>query len=223
MGSPRKSFYECIGGNNLALDNIRVLVFDLDGTLVRLPVDWSRVIQQLSEVLGKRANSVLGILNQYYNTPLYNRINEVIEAHELKSINKLEILDNSVFLLRKLSNRYRISIITMQSKRVAREVIYRMGVSDIVNTILAREDARNRIEQLSYLLKILDVPNQKVLFIGDKVLDAIAAYVNKVRSVIVLRGRVNRLFTETDDVLEDLEVLNPIIINNLWDLLKYIK
>ncbi len=207
----------------MTLDNIRVLVFDLDGTLVKLPVDWNSVVQQLSEVVGKKVNSVLGVLNQYFNTSLYSRINKVLEVHELKSINELEILDNSVSLLRKLSNRYRISIVTMQSRRVAREVVHRMGISDIIDTILTREDARNRIEQLSYLLKILDVPSQNVLFIGDKVLDVIAAYVNNVRSVIVLRGRVNRLFTETDDVLEDLEVLDAIIVNNLWGLLEYIE
>ncbi len=207
----------------MTLDNIRVLVFDLDGTLVKLPVDWNSVVQQLSEVVGKKVNSVLGVLNQYFNTSLYSRINKVLEVHELKSINELEILDNSVSLLRKLSNRYRVSIVTMQSRRVAREVVHRMGISDIIDTILAREDARNRIEQLSYLLKILDVPSQNVLFIGDKVLDVIAAYVNNVRSVIVLRGRVNRLFTETDDVLEDLEVLDAIILNNLWGLLEYIE
>lgn len=207
----------------MTLDNIRVLVFDLDGTLVKLPVDWNSVVQQLSEVVGKKVNSVLGVLNQYFNTSLYSRINKVLEVHELKSINELEILDNSVSLLRKLSNRYRISIVTMQSRRVAREVVHRMGISDIIDTILTREDARNRIEQLSYLLKILDEPSQNVLFIGDKALDVIAAYVNNVRSVIVLRGRVNRLFTETDDVLEDLEVLDAIIVNNLWGLLEYIE
>ncbi len=69
-----------------ALERYRAVVFDLDGTLVRLVVDWDAVYEDAAETLATHGvespNSLWGILEIADEHGIRSAIEEVISAHE---------------------------------------------------------------------------------------------------------------------------------------------
>ena len=201
---------------------IRYLVFDLDGTLVKLPIEWGKVLEEISHVIGYMPKSILPILRRFYGTQIYSRISDIIERYEEKALDRMQVLDDAPSILKVLARRYYIYIVTMQSGNIAKKIINILGVEGIPRKIISRNDAGSRIDQLRIVLRdINDYPNT-VLFVGDKVLDMIAAFHLGVKSLMIVRDYFNSRITGTDDLLEDLETLGVKIIWSLRDLPKVI-
>ena len=198
----------------------KTLIFDIDGTLVKLPVDWCRVLKELKKITGKEYLGILAILQDYYGKPLYEEIDKLVEEYEVKAINNLIIYDNAPEILRELSSRYRIVFVTMQSRLVAEKIIDVMGVRDLAELIVSRREASTRYKQIKYVIDHLGIDPWETVFIGDKILDVIASLMNSVISILVVRNIVSRFFTETDDILEDLEALGIPLIRSLRELPK---
>ena len=59
---------ERITGDRMA--KVKGIIFDLDGTLVRLPVDWRRVLNTIEEMLGTKVKSLIGICRNMGNKDL---------------------------------------------------------------------------------------------------------------------------------------------------------
>lgn len=199
---------------------IRYLVFDLDGTLVRLPIEWSKVLEEISYVIGYMPRSILPILRRFYGTQIYSRISYIIEQYEERALNKMQVLDDASSILRILAKKYHIYIVTMQSKNIAEKIVSTLRVEDILRKIISRDDAGFRVDQLRIILRDIDDDPNTVLFIGDKVLDMIAAFHLGIKGLMIVRDYFNSRITSTDDLLEDLETLGVKIIWSLKDLLK---
>jgi len=71
-------------------------------------------------------------------------------------------------------------------------------------------------------LRDIDDDPSTVLFIGDKVLDMVAAFHLGIKGLMIVRDYFISRVTSTDDLLEDLETLGVKIIWSLEDLLKVI-
>jgi len=79
-----RMMYECLKENIMTdkVHGIRYLVFDLDGALAKLPIDWSKVLEEISHVIGYMPESILPILRRFYGTQIYSRISYIIEQYE---------------------------------------------------------------------------------------------------------------------------------------------
>lgn len=201
---------------------IRYLVFDLDGTLVRLPIEWSKVLEEISYVIGYMPRGILPILRRFYGTQIYSRISYIIEQYEERALDKMQVLDDASSILRVLAKNYHIYIVTMQSKNIAEKIVSTLRVEDILRKIISRDDAGFRVDQLRIILRDIDDDPNTVLFIGDKVLDMIAAFHLGIKGLMIVRDYFNSRITGTDDLLEDLETLGIKIIWSLKDLLKVV-
>ncbi len=201
---------------------MKYLVFDMDGTLIQLPVDWGIVLKDLKSRIRGDWKTVLGFYSRYCGTPIYELASKIVEKHEQEALEDLEVLDDSPLIIRELSRKYRIILVTMQPKSIAYKIIDMLNISNYVEELYTRNDACTRIEQIKLIVEKHGRENI-VLFTGDKVLDAIAGYVNRVETAIVLRGVVHRHFTETDDIIEDLEALGVHVFRNLKQVRDYLK
>jgi len=133
------------------------------------------------------------------------------------------ILDDSPVYVKELCSKYKIGFVTMQSKNAAKRILQLLELDKCSHVVLTREDARTRIEQISKIIGILGVNPNEVLFFGDKIIDAIAAVINGVKAIIILRGNVNLKISDTDDLEEDLEVLGIPIARDLRMAIEYAK
>ncbi|MEM1645028.1 MAG: NIF family HAD-type phosphatase [Ignisphaera sp.] len=202
------------------------IIFDIDGTLVLLPIDWSRVIARIRDEENVSTSTFLGFIAKYHGTEVFWRIHRFLEDLEIDAANKLIVLDNSDEILKKLCKRIDIGFITMQSRSAAKKILSNLGIDKCENNLgilSTREDAATRVEQLAKALKVLNVGPKEVLFIGDKVLDAIASIINGVNVVVILRNLVSKRITDTDYIDEDLEVLGVQIAHNLVEAIQIAK
>ncbi len=196
-----------------------LLVFDLDGTLVSLPIDWRPVEEAIQRISGGVTRFFLGFLANFYGSKEFWEIHQMVEELEMKAIDRLMILDNAIEIVKRASTHFTVAIATMQSRRACISVLEKLGLTSIVRAIITREDAGTRIDQLRKLLTRLGTAPEEAIFVGDKVLDAIAALMIGIKPILVLRDVKNPWFTPNDNILEDLEALRIPIARNLEEAL----
>lgn len=191
---------------------IEAVIFDVDGTLVILPIDWNRIVSEVRRISNGSAKTFLGFIARYHGTEKFWYIHKLLEEEELRAIEDMKILDNAPSYVTNLCNVKKVGFVTMQSRKAAEEILRRLGLAKCVDVLVTREDAPTRAIQLSIALNRLDVEPSTTLFIGDKIGDAIAAIVNSTNAIIIMRGPVNMRVSDTDYLDEDLEVFGiPIV------------
>ncbi len=202
---------------------IEAIIFDIDGTLVILPIDWGKITSEIKRISNNNVNTFLGFIAKYYNTKEFWYIHRMLEEEELKAVENMRILDNAHSYIANLCNSMKIGFVTMQSRKAAEKILGRLGLTKCINTLVSREDASTRTVQLSIALNNLNVKPRNTLFIGDKVGDAIAAIINNVNAIIVIRNPIDMRISETDYLDEDLEVFGVSIVRSLSEAIEVAK
>ena len=189
---------------------VKGIIFDLDGTLVRLPVDWRRVLNTIEEMLGTKVKSLIGLYAEIWGTKTYEAVSRKVEEFEMASLDKMEILDDSPKLLKSLSTKYFIGLVTFQSRKVARKILERIGVEEIV--IATRDDSPTRADQISLIISSTSLNPRAFLIVGDRLNDVYSAL--KIGCNAVLVDRMGRNLQNEKEF---------IVIQNLKDLPKIIR
>lgn len=205
---------------------ISVILFDIDGTLVLLPIDWRNIITKINSLSGVSTKTFLGFVSKYYGTKEFWYIHKYLEHIEYNAVDSMIVLDEADRILRSLCKYIAIGFVTMQSRTAAEKIVHKMSLnncSKFLGVLATREDARNRVEQITKIIKTNGFDPSELLFIGDKILDGIAAFVNKVNAIIVLRNPRVLQISDTDYVDEDLEAINIPIARNLIEAIKIAK
>lgn len=205
------------------MTSIDHIIFDIDGTLVLLPIDWKNVVARIRAMPNIVTKSFLGFIAKYYGSSEFWYIHRYLEDIENKAIDNIIVLDNADNIIQALCNKIHVGFITMQSRSIAQKIIARLGLDRCINNLgilSSRDDASNRVIQLSKAIKILTTESNKVLFIGDKILDAIAGIVNNVNTIVVFRGLNNMQISATDYIDEDFESLGVYIAKSLGEALQ---
>jgi len=195
------------------------LLMDLDGTLVRLPIDWSAFYRFLQD--RGIEMKFLRFIREYWGTDLFWQAHEFLKKLELEALSRVVVYESVGDLLENLSQRVKIAIITFQSRSVAEEVLRIMGLKHVVEEVVAREDCGSRLCQIRMALTRLGSSPEESLFIGDKVNDAISAVACGTRCAIVFRGLRSSQISDTDDVLEDLSSWGIPVFSTLREALEY--
>ncbi|MCD6089203.1 HAD family hydrolase [Candidatus Bathyarchaeota archaeon] len=198
---------ERIAGDRMA--KVKGIIFDLDGTLVRLPVDWRRVLNTIEEMLGTKVKSLIGLYAEIWGTKTYEAVSRKVEEFEMASLNKMEILDDSPKLLKSLSTKYFIGLVTFQSRKVARKIIERIGVEEIV--IATRDDSPTRADQISLIISSTSLNPRDFLIVGDRLNDVYSALRVGCNAVLVDRTGRNLQNEKEFIVIQDLKALPKII------------
>jgi len=164
---------------------IQGIIFDMDGTLVELPVDWREVIRRVNELLGVRVEMLLELFPRLWGTEKYGIVSRIIEDFEMASLSNLKILDDSPKLLRRLSSKYQLGLVTFQSANVARKVIEKMDVN--LQLIATRDDSPTRAEQISMIVSASHLEFEDFLVVGDMLNDVYSALQVGCHAVLVNR------------------------------------
>jgi phosphoglycolate phosphatase len=152
-------------------------VFDLDGTLVRLPVPWDQVRAKLRESLGAEVpfSPLFGDLAELLKSSpgLRSEAFTLIDSFELDAVEGVEPVTGALELLGALAIRGRLALVTMQGKRAVEGVISRLGAGGIFSAVVTREDSLERSEQIGKAMKEMSAAPSKTLFVGDRLNDVI--------------------------------------------------
>ena len=169
----------------------KCLIFDLDGTLVKLPIRYELIQKELKKLY--KINSdfsplIPTIIQLSKNSKMINDAFELIckeeeiASHSFKKIDGLtEILDYVK------SKDYKISLVTMQCKKVATSVLQNLKIYDMFSSILTRDDSPDRFIQIETTCKNLHLEPDSVTVIGDRLHDIDCATRAGCHSILVNR------------------------------------
>jgi len=159
--------------------NIRLFIFDLDGTIVKLPIDWTEVKKKIRKIL--ETNSSLtplipSIEQLVANSELKRRIYKVVDDEEMKAVKKLRFDEDIARLFQKLKKLgYKLALVTLQGRKPAIEALNRLKVREFFDLVISRDEKKDREEQIEITLKTMGVPSSKAVIVADRLRDMLVA------------------------------------------------
>lgn len=151
---------------------IEAVIFDLDGTLIHLPIDYERLFQEFSKIMKTDEVHPLTKTISRLDEKTREKLFEVWDNAELAALTEMTVNDEGMSLYKKFHEKPR-ALVTMQGEAFVRNVLERLGLS--FNFVVTREHCLNRAEQLKIAAEKLKTSFENILFIGNTNDDFLAA------------------------------------------------
>ena len=159
---------------------IKGIIFDLDGTLVRLPIRYEIIFEKLQNLFDtqdefkpliptilEKANNNIELLQQAF---------DFICEEETLAANNFKVIDGAIDILNYFKKRnYSLILVTMQCMKAAKLVLDKMQISELFYSIITRDDSNQRLTQIKKSVEILSLSPDKVMVIGDRIHDVKSA------------------------------------------------
>ena len=152
---------------------IEAVIFDLDGTLITLPIDYDQLFREFSKIL--KAEDIQPITKTLSNldTETKKRIFQVWDEKENLAWKKGTTRKEGMAIYLKFTDKPK-ALVTMQGKSLVQEIMKSSSLS--FDSVVTREDSLERTEQLKIAARKLGVPlGKQILFVGNTEGDATAA------------------------------------------------
>jgi len=151
---------------------IKVVIFDLDGTLIQLPINYPKMYAELKSIM--KTDKVRPLLETVAKLDQKTKFQvfEVWEKAELEVVEKIIPNQEGMSLYQQNLDKPK-ALVTMQSKAVVNAVVERFKLH--FSLILTREDSLSRAKQLLMATKKLKASFENVMFVGNADSDADAA------------------------------------------------
>lgn len=187
---------------------IKAVIFDLDGTLVRFALDFIRARREaIAEIRRRGINaenlsenlslySMLKVIKECTDSKIFLDLKkslwDIIEKIELKAANETNIQPNALQTLIRIKNiGLKLAIVTNNGRRATSMVIKKFGLKDFFDVIVTREDSEELKPDegsIKRAIEILGINAKEAIYVGDGVIDILAAKKAKVISVAVPTG-----------------------------------
>ena len=171
---------------------IELVIFDLDGTLVRLPVRYDLLRNKLKEKFNIEGEFFIIptiIEKTKGNDELKKEAFEFICEEECNAINELEIYEGVINIIKELHLKdKKIALVTLQCERAATTILEIIGIRNLFSNIFTREDYTNRYEQIINTMNKIGTKSEQTLMIGDRINDFESAEKAGCESIIIRRN-----------------------------------
>ena len=159
---------------------IKGVIFDLDGTLIQLPINYDVIQKNLKEFFNISENLkplIPTIIELSKNDQ--NKIKtafSLICKEEILASKNFEIMDGAVEILKFLKSKNLIlCLVTMQCRAALNEILYKMNILDLFDFVISRDENYDRFEQIQNSLNNISLNSSEVLVIGDRIHDVESA------------------------------------------------
>ena len=151
---------------------IQAIIFDLDGTLVDLPIDYEELFGECREIL--QVDNVRPWLETVSHTDVETRkrIFEAWDKAEHTCQENITINEEGMKIYREHKEKLK-ALVTLQGKKVVDVILNAFGLT--FNAVITREDSLSRAEQLKIAAEKLGAKAENILFVGNTDGDAAAA------------------------------------------------
>jgi phosphoglycolate phosphatase-like HAD superfamily hydrolase len=194
---------------------VRGIIFDLDGTLIKSVVDFprmkTRMIEFINElpiskpnyIITQTTNEIISDLNKRMTDQgitegernrILVEISKILTEVEFENLAKVELLPGvKEFILMCANMGIKLGILTRASREYLMASLEQTGIKQYFSVILSRDEftllkAKPHPYALKFTIKELEVPPEKVIFVGDHEIDFRCAKEGNIRFVGVLSG-----------------------------------
>ncbi len=201
---------------------VKGVIFDLDGTLIQLPVRYDLLRDQLRRLFQSRSDFfqlIPSIVDHAKGDPtMVRRAFELICAEEVLGASKILVIEGALNLLHQLkSDNQILGLVTLQCRKATRHIINNVEMEGLFTSILTRDESYDRLDQIKKTLESLGLLPAETIVVGDRLNDVEAAKRAGCKSILVGRNP-----SENEDVsvsVERLDLLshNPTLWQNFQD------
>ncbi|MBS7288703.1 MAG: HAD family hydrolase [Candidatus Freyarchaeota archaeon] len=172
---------------------IEGIIFDMDGVLVALNVSVEEMLKRAEEKAGLKPgpSGFRGLLEHAMrDRGVYRALMEVIDELEVSAVEeRMTVFPETKRVVAYLGERYPLALVTLQGRRAAEMVLEKLGIRRFFKFIFTREDSFFRREQVEKAVQALGIDKERVLVVGDRRSDKVAAEEVGCKVVIVRRGQ----------------------------------
>ena len=140
------------------------VVFDLDGTLVDIPIDYEDLFEEFKRIMRTDNTRPLADVISRVDAETREIIFKTWEKVELASIDRISLKPAGSKIYQEHANKRR-ALVTLQGKAIVDAILDRFKLS--FEVLVTREDTLFRSDQLLKAIKQLEVNKRNVLFIGN--------------------------------------------------------
>jgi len=169
---------------------IKGIIFDLDGTLIQLPINYDAVQTNLkdlfntSEDLKPLIPTVIKLSKDDKNK--INTAFNLICKEEILASENFKIMHDAVKILKFLKSKNLIlCLVTMQCEKALEKILHKMNILNLFDSIISRDESYDRLEQIQNSLKNISMDPSQVIVVGDRIYDIESA--KKVGCIPVLK------------------------------------
>jgi len=162
----------------------KVIVFDLDGTIVRLAADWYSLKKVLNDRYSehfqddRQFTSISACLSDIVEKGDEAELQlnfDVIKQYELDNIEKNEPIEETIYFINNtklfgVKRGTKLAILSLNTRKTIKKSLELAGISDKFDFILGREDVRSWKPEPEGLLRIMEhykVNKENVIYFGD--------------------------------------------------------
>jgi HAD superfamily hydrolase (TIGR01549 family) len=155
---------------------IKGIVFDLDGTLIQLPINYQKIQKNLKEFFNisnelKPLISTIIKLSKNDQNKIKTAFNLICKEEILASDN-FKTMNNTLETLKFLkSKNLSLCLVTMQCKDALEKVLQKLQISDLFDSVISRDESFDRQKQIELSLKNIVLEPSEVLVVGDRIHD----------------------------------------------------
>ncbi|MFX1379868.1 MAG: HAD family hydrolase [Promethearchaeota archaeon] len=169
---------------NIPFKDIKVVIFDLDGTIINLKANWMDLRDILVDVYREYFNEDCNIeristcLNEVVkknNETILQDFFNIIRNFELKNIKDTEFIEETIFFINNknlfgLKEETKFAILSLNTRNTILKTLELANLSNKIDFIVGREDVRGWKPAPEGLLKVqnhFNVLKKEMIFFGD--------------------------------------------------------
>jgi phosphoglycolate phosphatase len=194
------------------LHYIRAIVFDFDGTLAVLNIDFSIMRDRIFGLMRRygvqedtiQEKYLLEIIDEVYQTlweknpsgaeAFYQGAHEILHEIEMKAAEAGKLIPGTVATLKSLRDKgIKIGIITRNCEDAVRKVF--PGIDDFCDVFVSRSSVKKvkpHPDHLTYVMESLKISGEESVMVGDHIIDVQAGKRVGMETIGVLTGRTKK-------------------------------
>mgnify|MGYP005641101375 FL=1 len=155
---------------------IKGIVFDLDGTLIQLPIDYKKIQKNLKEffnISNELKPLIPTIIKLSKNDQNKIKVSfDLICKEEILASDNFKTMNNALETLDFLkSKNLSLCLVTMQCKDALEKVLQKLQISDLFDSVISRDESFDRQKQIELSLQNIVLTPSEILVVGDRIHD----------------------------------------------------